>query len=289
MYKVIFCAIILYVSKILLNLKIDLRLVINLNDNVSVEKLLYVIRTISQIMLESGAEAFRIEGTCDFICQSFGISEVDSIATPTGIYITISPPNEVNRTAISRIKNRYIDLSKLHEVNSISRLITSKQITLDEAINRLNELKNNVYIEKRPLYFMYEGIAAAFFTLLFKGGFVEFFIAFFTGVIVQYVSSKLKNFDSHQFFIGFFGAAIISSVAIMGTYLLKMGDYNIVIVGGIMPLLPGLSMTNAIRDTMRGDLVSGVVRAAEAILVATSLAAGAGVIISLSYSLGLII
>ncbi len=260
-----------------------------MDENVSVEKLLKVIRMISQIMLESGAEAYRIEGTCDFICRSYGISEVDSIATPTGIYITISPPNKGNRTVISRIKNRSIDLSKLNDVNSISRLITSKQITLDEAINRLNDLKNNINIEKRPFYFIYEGIAAAFFTLLFRGGFIEFILALLTGIIVQYNTSKLKNLDSHQFFIGFFGAAIISSIAILTTHFLKMGDYNKVIVGGIMPLLPGLSMTNAIRDTMRGDLVSGVVRAAEAILVATSLAAGAGVIISIAYSLGLLI
>lgn len=260
-----------------------------MDDNVSIEKLLKVIRMISQIMLESGAEAYRIEGTCDFICRSFGISEVDSIATPTGIHITISPPNKGNRTVISRIKNRSIDLSKLNDVNSISRLITSKQITLDEAIKKLCDLKNNVNVQKRPFYIFYEGIAAAFFTLLFRGGLIEFILALLTGIIVQYVSSKLKNLDSHQFFIGFFGAAIISSIAISVTYFLKAGDYNKIIVGGIMPLLPGLAMTNAIRDTMRGDLISGVVRAAEAILVATSLAAGAGVILSVAYSLGLIV
>ncbi len=261
---------------------------INLDDNVSVEKLLKVIRIISQIMLESGAEAYRIEGTCEFICRSFGISEVDSIATPTGIYITISPPNKGNRTVISRIKNRSIDLSKLNDVNSISRLITSKQITLDEAIIRLRDLKNNVGLKKRPFYIFYEGIAAAFFTMLFRGGVIEFILALLSGMLVQYVSSKLKNLDSHQFFIGFFGAAIISVVAISATYFLKMGDYNKIIVGGIMPLLPGLAMTNAIRDTMRGDLISGVVRAAEAMLVATSLAAGAGVVISAAYALAMI-
>ena len=122
----------------------------NLNDNINIEKLLKVVRMISQIMLESGAEAYRIEDTCTFICHSFGITQVDSIVLSTGIYITISPPNKGNKTVISRIKNRSIDLSKLDKVNSISRLITSKQITLDEAINRLNDLENNIKnIEKQ--------------------------------------------------------------------------------------------------------------------------------------------
>lgn len=262
---------------------------INLDDNVSIEKLLKVIRIISQIMLESGAEAYRIEDTCTFICHSFGISQVDSIVLSTGIYITLSPPNKGNRTVISRIKNRSIDLSKLNEVNSISRLITSKQITLDEAIIRLHDLKNNVTVHKSPLNIFYGGITAAFFTLLFKGGIVEFALALLSGIIVQYVSSKLKTLDSHQFFIGFFGAGVISIIAISATYLLKTGDYNKVIVGSIMPLLPGLSMTNAIRDTMRGDLISGLARGTEAILIAASLAAGAGVIFAAAYSFGLLL
>ena len=260
-----------------------------MDENVNVEKLLKVIRMISQIMLESGAEAYRIESTCDFVCRSYGIKEVDSIATPTGIYITISAPNEVNRTVINRIKNRSIDLSKLNDVNTISRLITSKQITIEEAMCKLEVLRNDKNTIRRPFYIFYEGIAAAFFTLLFKGGAIEFILALISGIIVQYISNKIKKLDSHQFFIGFFGAATISVIAILATHIIGLGDYNKVIVGGIMPLLPGLAMTNAIRDTMRGDLVSGVVRAAEAILVATSLAAGAGVIISIAYSLGLVL
>lgn len=266
-----------------------IRLVSGLDDNISIEKLLKVIRVISQIMLESGAEAYRVEDTCTFVCKSFGISQVDSVVLSTGIYITISPPNKGNKTVISRIKNRSIDLSKLDEVNSISRLITSKKITLDEAIIRLDDLKNNTNVNKSPFNIFFGGMTAAFFTLLFKGGIIEFVLALLSGILVQYVSSKLKNLDSNQFFIGFFGAGIIAIIAISATYLFKSGDYNKVIVGGMMPLLPGLSMTNAIRDTMRGDLLSGLARGAEAILIATSLAAGAGVILSVANSFGLLI
>lgn len=263
-------------------------MVLNLNDNVCIDKLLKVIRMISQMMLESGAEAYRIEDTCTFICHSFGIKQVDSIVLSTGIYITLSPSNEDNKTVISRVKNRSIDLSKLNEVNSISRQITGKQITLDEAIIKLHDLKNNVNTSS-TLNIFYGGLTAAFFTLLFGGGLLEFALSLISGIIVQYVSSKLKTLDSHQFFIGFFGAAIISIIGISATYFLKTGDYNKVIVGSIMPLLPGLSMTNAIRDTMRGDLISGLARGAEALLIATSLAVGAGVVLAVAYSLGFLL
>jgi uncharacterized membrane protein YjjP (DUF1212 family) len=66
-----------------------------------------------------------------------------------------------------------------------------------------------------------------------------------------------------------------------------MVNYNSIIVGCMMPLLPGLAMTNAIRDTIRGDLISGIARATEALLVASSLAAGTGVTIYMAYTMGL--
>lgn len=259
-----------------------------MNENLDIEKLLKVTREVTQIMLESGAEAYRIEQTCNYICRSFGVPEVDSIATPTGIYITLSPPNKKNRTVISRIKNRTIDLSKLNDINSLSRQLAERKVTLDEAVKKLEIIKNSDCVKPCKFSYFYEGIAAAFFSLLFKGGWVEFILALLSGIMVQFIAKKIKKLDSHLFFTGFFGSIIIAIIAVLATRFAGIGDYNIIIVGGIMPLLPGLAMTNAIRDTMRGDLVSGVVRGAEAILVATSLAAGAGMILSFSYSIGLL-
>ena len=46
------------------------------------------------------------------------------------------------------------------------------------------------------------------------------------------------------------------------------------IIGGIMPLLSGLAMTTAVRDTVYGDLISGMTRALEALLLAAAVAMG---------------
>lgn len=48
-----------------------------------------------------------------------------------------------------------------------------------------------------------------------------------------------------------------------------------------MLLVPGLIITNAIRDTIAGDLVSGISRAIEAIFIAIAIAVGSGIIIKL--------
>ena len=50
---------------------------------------------------------------------------------------------------------------------------------------------------------------------------------------------------------------------------------ELIIIGAIMPLVPGLSMTNAVQDAMRGDMVSGLSHGAQAILTAFLIAGGA--------------
>ncbi len=54
-----------------------------------------------------------------------------------------------------------------------------------------------------------------------------------------------------------------------------------IIIGSVMPLVPGLLITNALRDLMSGHLVSGLSKGADACL--TSFAIGAGVAVIISY------
>ena len=54
-----------------------------------------------------------------------------------------------------------------------------------------------------------------------------------------------------------------------------------IIIGSVMPLVPGLLITNAVRDLMSGHLVSGMSKGAEALL--TALAIGGGIALIFSY------
>ena len=56
---------------------------------------------------------------------------------------------------------------------------------------------------------------------------------------------------------------------------------NNVIISTIMLLVPGLAFTNAIRDTVSGDLLSGLSRIVEALLTAVALAVGSGLVFML--------
>ncbi len=249
--------------------------------------LLKVIKLSAQIILENGGETYRAEETIKFICKSYDIKEIEAIATPTAFYITVSINGEDNNTIVKRIRNRTINLQKINEANNISRQLTSNLITLDEALIKLESIIKDE-VSQYKYSFIYSGICSAFFTLLFGGGLFEFMVALFTGIIVSLISKHFIELHSYQFFSSIVSSAFIAFIAVVTTTLSGIGNYNYIIVGCIMPLLPGLAMTNAIRDTIRGDLISGIARATEALLVASSLAAGAGSIIYTAYSLGIL-
>ena len=53
-----------------------------------------------------------------------------------------------------------------------------------------------------------------------------------------------------------------------------------------MMFVPGAAFTNALRDIIRGDMISGISRSAEALSIAVALVAGAGLMIKLWSALG---
>jgi uncharacterized membrane protein YjjP (DUF1212 family) len=251
-------------------------------------KLLKTIKLAAQIILENGGETYRAEETIKYICNSFNVYDIESIATPTGFYITINSEKAESKTIVKRINKRTINLQKINDVNEISRQLSLHSISLNDALQKLNKIEYNPEEhDKFSLY--YPAISSAFFTLLFGGGILEFFTALFTVILVTLISRNFENLHSSQFFSAIISGSLIAIIAILITYVTGIGNYNYIIVGCIMPLLPGLAMTNAIRDTIRGDLISGTARATEAILVASSLAAGAGVIIYIAYSTGILV
>lgn len=254
----------------------------------SVSNLLKVIKLAAQITLENGGETYRAEETIKFISRSFDVQEIESIATPTGFYITLSLDGDENNTLVKRIRKRTIDLHKINDVNQVSRQLSQHSITLDEALEKLNEINKRKSLNLK-YHVLYAGLSSAFFAVLFGGGVLEFLTALITGIIVSIVSRRFENLHSYQFFSSIFSGFIIAFLAISATFFTRTGNYNHIIVGCMMPLLPGLAMTNAIRDTIRGDLISGMARATEALLVASSLAVGAGMVIYFAYYIGILL
>ena len=236
-----------------------------------------------RVMLENGAETYRAEETVVHICQALGYPDVQVLVIPTGVLLTLQDDRGQRETAVVRVSSRSLNLNNIHEANIISRLAGHQPV--ETSIAQLEA------IGSRPIYPAWViTIAAALcsgsFALVFGGGLIEFLIASLGGLLAALLGKLLGTIDNYQVISNLFSGMIIALTALVSTHIMGMGDYNIIIAGAVLPLLPGLAMTVAIRDTMRGDLVSGVARIAEARLSAACVAVGVGAILGLWLAIG---
>lgn len=234
----------------------------------------------AQLILENGGETYRVEETALRMAKGFGLKNVNIAAFPTSIFVEVD-----GHMRVTRINRRGTNTTRLERTNSVSRSVERGEMTAQQA---QAELEAIAALPGLPLWVQIaaSGLTAASFSLLFGGRLSAFAVSFLIGMLVQLVQPLFSNMEMGALFGCFAGGAITALLAQASSQLLPAGSVNAVIAGGIMPLLTGLLMTTAMRDTMYGDLVSGVTRAAEALLLAASVALGVYVGLEIAAMMG---
>lgn len=237
------------------------------------------------IMLKNGAETYRVEDTINRILRTSHFRVIESFVTPTGIMATLDDPSIDMITYVRRIDKRTINLSKVELTNDISRQYCQGNLTIEEAYEELLSVNKKPTYSKITLFIAY-GLVAGFFTLVFEGHYLDAIVATVIGCSLALIHFLFRRYELNKFFYDIVGGSVIALMAILLTKVIPFGmDMNVIIIGSIMPLVPGVAFTNAIRDTIEGNLVSGVSRAVEALIVAASIATGVGVMLKIYYML----
>lgn len=244
-----------------------------------INKLVHLTSFAGEIMLENGAETYRVEETMERMCNAYGVQKVDSFVTPTGIIISITDIDGKIYSKVTRIKHRKVDLDRVSKLNDLSRQICNENIPLNIFEDYLITIKNGHEYEPNLVIFS-SGISAGFFTLLFGGDFKDFFISMLIGFTIQVLSRTLNKIGTNSFFINAIGGAATSFIALASTSLHIGNNTDKIVIGSLMLLVPGLTITNAVRDTIAGDLVAGTSRIIEAFLIAIAIAVGSGLVFS---------
>ena len=121
------------------------------------------------------------------------------------------------------------------------------------------------------------------FTLLFGGNLADASVALFIGIGVRIIQHYTREIKLNGIFINILGGAFVATSSLFITEMLPLEMHlSIIIIGSIMLLVPGIAFTNAIRDTLMGDYLSGVSRGMEAFLIAVGIAIGVGMILGIT-------
>lgn len=233
-------------------------------------------------LLTCGAEIYRVEESVARVCLAYGAKSADVYAVPTAIIATIrmKETDEII-TQTCRITQRGTDLNKVDALNQLCRSVCICPISYQQIRKEIDEIDTCAVYTNRTLYFACGG-GAMFFTLLFGGSLPAGLLAFGIGFLLQIFVLYSGRLGMHPLITNLFGGIWISLCAVLGAAAGISPNYDVVIIGSIMPLVPGLLMTNSIRDMIAGDFMAGISRFSEALLIAAGIAAGAAIPLSIS-------
>ncbi|HIT90500.1 MAG TPA: threonine/serine exporter family protein [Candidatus Merdenecus merdavium] len=229
-----------------------------------------------EIMLVNGAEIYRVEDTINRILSTAHLETTEAFVMSTGIVATLDGMGHENITIVKRITQRGMNLNRVATVNTISRKYCNDEISLEEANKQLKSINGNQFHPVvRSLSVL---VIVSSFALLLGGGVWEVLGAGLTGLLLILSMNIGNKIGAIPFLQDLFSSAVIAIGAVLlKRYLPIELNMDLVIIGCIMPLVPGAAITNAIRDTLQGDYMAGLAKMLEAFVNAASIALGVGI------------
>ncbi len=257
------------------------------NEDENVKDLLDRAMNIGEQMLLSGAEVHRVEDSLYRIMESFGAERTDVFIITSSMIVTVHTRDGDVITQTRRITSAGTDFQKLHKLNDLSRKICYEHMTTDE-IDR--ELENIRTVKSYPFWLevLSYAIIAGAFTLFFGGTWLDAALSFAIGAVARVLILISDRTVKNKIFTNFTASFASAGAAYLLYNYGVIPDVDEIIIGNIMTLIPGIGITNALRDLFTGDSIAGLLRTVESILNALAIAAGYFVLVLVMGDVGVV-
>lgn len=229
-----------------------------------------------EILLRNGAEIFRVHETIGHVLHAFGLREYDIFVLANGIFATVTD-GESGAVALREIPIGDVHLARIEAVNELSREMEQqpKPLRLEDWEEKMRACATLPGPGRVPQALAC-GLSSAGFCFLVGGGLVDCVVAFLAGICLQAFRMHVRPFKHSAFVTTIIGAALVTLVCVLLQFL-GLGKYlDGMIAGSIITLVPGIVLTNSIRDFFHGDYLSGGTRLIHALLQAACIAVGVG-------------
>lgn len=237
------------------------------------KKLFSYVMDIGEQMLISGAEVHRVEESIGRICCALGAKRVDVFIITSSMVVTVQTADDEIYTQTRRVTTSNINFEKIHLLNQLSREICEKTLSEQDIQKKLNDAVN---CKRYPLWleFVSYAVIAGSFTMFFGGSVLEAIVSLFIGAFVRTGIFFCDKLISNKIFGKFCSTIMITLFAFLVYKFGLVWNPDKIIIGNIMTLIPGIGLTNALRDLFTGDSIAGILRSIEVLLNALAIVAG---------------
>lgn len=231
-----------------------------------------VILLAGKILLSSGAEVSRVEDTMRRIAICMGYYNSQGYVINVFINFSLS---EEHDTRILRINKNSTNLLKIFQVNSISRQLTSNQLSIDQAyilLKNIDRANLSILLWKKV---MAAGIISLSFLYLQGGTWADAITTIIAGsigfLIVEYMQSKSLT----MFIPEFVGSFVLGMLVILGSNLFNVNKmFGPAMIAAVMPIVPGVLITTAIQDLFGRHMLMFTAKFLEALVIAFAIGSG---------------
>lgn len=228
-----------------------------------------------EMLLRGGAEIFRVQETMIRILQTYGIEEYNVYVISNGIFATINETNDEFLSAVRHVPLCGVDLGRIIEANQISREICEGTCSIEQAFVRLNKMKEPSGVSWEQLISAC-GLGSGCFCYLFGGNIIDSLLAFFLGLGLEIFLLLAGQYHISKFISGIIGSALVTLGSAWAVYCGMDISFDKVVIGSIIPLVPGVVFTTSIREFFNGDYLSGSIHLIDALLSGVCIAVGVG-------------
>ena len=223
-------------------------------------------------MLRNGGEIHRVENTIERICKAYGAVHVEVFAITSLIVASVRMADNSYSSQIRRVYDTENHLTSLENYNRVSRYICANQPPLEEVDALIQKAKEQrVY----PLWLFYCGsaLSAGTFTVLFGGSLWDALAGMMIGLLLSAIGRIRSDYINSmaRLVLTSFVAGFLSYLSVW----VGLGQrVDMIMIGTIMLLIPGLAFGSAVRDLLCGDFLAGILKTVQSCLSAVLIAAG---------------
>ena len=223
-------------------------------------EILHQILNMGEMLLNAGAEIKRVEQTINRLGKAYGAARMDVFAITSSIVVTMSFPDGTEITQTRRIEQPAgTDLSRLERLNALSRRCCENGMSIQELAEEMDRISV---------------IGAAAFSVFFGGTVQDGIAAGVFALFICFCQNVLSPFCPNRVIFNLL-CSLAAGIGIYGvTAVIPVFHADKIIIGDIMLLIPGIAMTNAVKDMLVGDTIAGTMRLLESLLWAGALAGG---------------
>jgi len=194
------------------------------------------------------------------IASHYGVEDESFFVLSNGIMAT---GKDYARSKFIPIKGTSLD--KVVAVNQLSREVEQGECSLEQLEQRLKAIRA---MKAKPAWeqILASAVGSAAFCIIFGGGFMDCLASFVAGLVLWIymlfvVSKRLSRI------VGTASGGLLATLICFGMYRLGLGEHlSNMIIGAIIPLIPGVAFTNGIRDMANEDYLAGTTRLLDAML-----------------------